>query len=227
MVPSGQTETPSQHSYLHCVKGLLVIGCCQHSRCIKSYGTYHGVVNLGFHLDGLSSIAEDAGDPAPFHPVAADDPRYLKMVAVFRSLPSILMALFVWGLFCTCPDGSFISVFGLAVVDGICLPRIYCQRRRVTKGGWFECWLSPCPCRGWIGAARGLILDGLRRWWGRVVVFRPGVQTTLVTLRYWQSHQSSANNIIVYVSMYVNCVCLQRRESRRNRVCNKLYVHKT
>ncbi len=73
MVQSGQTETPSQHSYLHCVKGLLVIGCCQHSRCIKSYGTYHGLVNLGFHLDGLSSITEDAGDPAPFHPVAADD----------------------------------------------------------------------------------------------------------------------------------------------------------
>ncbi len=29
MVPSGQTETPSQHSHFHCVKGLLVLGYCR------------------------------------------------------------------------------------------------------------------------------------------------------------------------------------------------------
>ncbi len=73
VVPSGQIETPSQHSHFHCVKGLLVLGWCRPTlRSIKDNGTYHGLVNLGFHSNGHLSIAQDAGDLAPFHPGGVD-----------------------------------------------------------------------------------------------------------------------------------------------------------
>ncbi len=41
----------------------------------------------------------------------------------------------------------------------------------------------------------------------------------IIVINITQSHQSSANNISVYVFMCVYCVCLWGRESGRNGVC--------
>lgn len=69
VVPSGQTKTPSQHSQFHCVKGLLMLGCCRPTfRSIEGYRMYYSLVNLGFHSNGHSLIARNTGDLAPFHP---------------------------------------------------------------------------------------------------------------------------------------------------------------